>query len=552
MNVMRKVKFETLLLVVLCLAAFFVNNGVLPTDGAEVKTIVTGREIVENGSWLLPTMNGELRLGVPPLSGWGAAIMEWLLPDNLSAQRIPVGMMGVMWALFFFATARYLERRRGFAETATIIFITCYNVIYSGRVVNRGIYGYAFMMAAIYFLLKMLYDARYYPFPHKWRWALLSGLMMGLSFLGNGSVAFYSLLLPFMVTMSMARKPEMKGKWLPTLLLVIVALCTFGWWYIYLFSSHPDAFSEALSNEMDAWISNTRPWYYYWRFFGETGIWAFFVLASLIVPFWVKKVSTRRLYFLAVVWMLVTLIVQSLVPRKDMSDLVPMAAPCALSVACLLYYFLEKRAHGKWEKGFFYFNGYFITLVIFALPFFIHFRMTTWHLIDVGTALFVYLFLFSICIYVALSTKRGEAKGIIYGVAALFFVMECFLLGSIGGVFGNSQRKSLGILQGYDELRRLPIYYNADDQLRMELVYESRKQIHPLNLKNPQEVLKAVPCILLTQDDLNKVLPANVAKLVDTLHMGIYDDNRIPRHYEHYNLELVNRVTVLKPKSKAP
>ena len=27
MNVMRKVKFETLLLVVLCLAAFFVNNG---------------------------------------------------------------------------------------------------------------------------------------------------------------------------------------------------------------------------------------------------------------------------------------------------------------------------------------------------------------------------------------------------------------------------------------------------------------------------------------------------------------------------------------------
>lgn len=74
-------------IITLCIAAFFVNNGALQTDIMESRNIVTAREMVSDGNWLVPTMNGELRLEKPPLPTWVAAVVETVVPDNLKAQR---------------------------------------------------------------------------------------------------------------------------------------------------------------------------------------------------------------------------------------------------------------------------------------------------------------------------------------------------------------------------------------------------------------------------------------------------------------------------------
>ena len=186
MSLVRRFNTDKLVMIVLCLAAFFVNNSLLPIDGGEAKVLVTARDIIDGGNWLAPTMNGESRLDKPPLASWVAAVVEQLHSDNISAQRTVAGVLGLAWTLYFFAFARYISRRRGFAEIATIVFITTYNIIYAGRIVERDIYGYAFMMMSIYYLMKMLFDSFYFAHPHKWRWALLSGLFMGLSLMGNG------------------------------------------------------------------------------------------------------------------------------------------------------------------------------------------------------------------------------------------------------------------------------------------------------------------------------------------------------------------------------
>ena len=54
-----------LLLVLLAVTTFFVNNSALPTDIMEARNLVTAREIVADGNWIVPTMNGELRLEKP-------------------------------------------------------------------------------------------------------------------------------------------------------------------------------------------------------------------------------------------------------------------------------------------------------------------------------------------------------------------------------------------------------------------------------------------------------------------------------------------------------
>lgn len=64
---MRK---EPLFVIVLALVTFFAFNADLPTDIMEARNIVTAREMVADGNWLVPTMNGELRLEKPPLPTW--------------------------------------------------------------------------------------------------------------------------------------------------------------------------------------------------------------------------------------------------------------------------------------------------------------------------------------------------------------------------------------------------------------------------------------------------------------------------------------------------
>ena len=66
---------------VLC-CTFFVNNKAIFVDIMESRNMITAREMVYDGNWLTPTMNGELRLEKPPLPTWLTAVVEMIAPDN--------------------------------------------------------------------------------------------------------------------------------------------------------------------------------------------------------------------------------------------------------------------------------------------------------------------------------------------------------------------------------------------------------------------------------------------------------------------------------------
>ena len=87
-NFVDKLKdYRLVMLLAFVLVTFFANISVLPTDIMESRNIVTGREMVSDGNWLVPTMNGELRLEKPPLPTWVAGLMEMIAPGSMTAQR---------------------------------------------------------------------------------------------------------------------------------------------------------------------------------------------------------------------------------------------------------------------------------------------------------------------------------------------------------------------------------------------------------------------------------------------------------------------------------
>ena len=84
---MQKNYIHYLFILIVCWFAFFVNNGSVYEDIMESRNLVTAHEMIEYDNWLVPTMNGELRLEKPPLPTWVAAGIEYLQPDNISLLR---------------------------------------------------------------------------------------------------------------------------------------------------------------------------------------------------------------------------------------------------------------------------------------------------------------------------------------------------------------------------------------------------------------------------------------------------------------------------------
>ena len=103
----RKTIFIIFLFLLFAGSLFFVNNGSVYEDIMESRNLVTAHEMIEYDNWLVPTMNGELRLEKPPLPTWVAAGIEYLQPDNISLQRAAAGIMATLMAffLYFFASA---------------------------------------------------------------------------------------------------------------------------------------------------------------------------------------------------------------------------------------------------------------------------------------------------------------------------------------------------------------------------------------------------------------------------------------------------------------
>ena len=99
---MNKPNKQVVMLIVVCFFTYIFHNGVLVPDIMESRNIVTAREMISDGNWLVPTMNDVLRLEKPPLPTWIAAVVELATPDNICAQRTMAGLAATMLVIFFF------------------------------------------------------------------------------------------------------------------------------------------------------------------------------------------------------------------------------------------------------------------------------------------------------------------------------------------------------------------------------------------------------------------------------------------------------------------
>lgn len=557
--VQRVKKQYLFLLVGFCLITFFANLRALPTDIMESRNIITAREIVSDGNWLVPTMNGELRLEKPPLPTWVAAAIESVCPDNLAAQRAAAGMMGCMWTLFLFLLVRDFSHREDLAVATVVVFLTCYNAVLMGRSATWDIYCHAFMMGGIYFFTHALYDSNFSEHGEDygkrkaklacWRNFLLAGLFMGLSFLSKGPVSFYALLLPYIIALVIMPSPHMKGKWGALAMMIVVMLAVGSWWYIYLLIVHRTEVSMVINKESGAWTNhNVRQWYYYWRFFLEMGVWAVLILAALAVPYWKKHISLKREYLFAITWAIASWVLLSLMPEKKTRYLLPLLAPCSIVVGCLIIHFKQCDKTDKFSHWLYVGNGILIMVIALLVPVLAYRFGVKEGMISMTTEVIVSIVMLLIAGWLIWSTVKFRPMNFIAGIAAIFVFAELFLLPTIGHAFGNPNAHGIATLRTDRRVENLHFYHNANEPLRIELVYEAHRKILPLNLSDSNTVKAALPFALVSHRWAKEEIPPAVLSEVDTVSVGTFDDNKHPKSNRHYTNDFINHVTILKSK----
>lgn len=527
--------------ILLAAVSFFVNNTSLPVDIMEARNMVTAREMAEDGNWLIPTMNGDLRLEKPPLPTWVAAAVETAVPDCLAAQRIAPGIMGTVWTIFFFLLVRTISKDEDLALLSVMVFLTCYQVVLMGRTATWDIYCHAFMTGAIYFITKGLTDDT----GRKWIWFPSAGVMLGLSFLSKGPVAFYAMLLPMLITSTAMPGFSFRGKWDAVIVMILLCAVTGGWWYAWIFAFHSNETAAVIDKETGAWTGhNVRRWWYYWRFFAETGIWAVLTLATLAIFYWKKTIRNARPYLFSVTWMVTALILLSLLPEKKMRYLLPLMVPCSMCTASLLMHM--RTGTDRASRILFRANGMLSAVVIASLPAILY---VSGIITGMRFGVLCILFVMLACLILREVNRRNVMRFAAL-IGCVFMLMECLLLGGIGELFGNPERHSIHETRNMKATSGMKMFHSSQESLRIELVYEAGRKILPLDLTDRKVVEEHLPFVLVSKADVRDVMSEDVLNNVDTARIGSFDDNKHPRGNKLYTGDFINNITVIRKKTR--
>ncbi len=530
-----------------CVITFFVNNCVIEPDIMESRNIVTAREMVYDGHWLVPTLNGELRLEKPPLPTWITALAEAICPDSLALQRGMAALAACLLVAYFWLFALRVLRTQPLAPT--LILCTCYNVILMGRTASWDIYCHAFMMAGIYHLARAL-AASHVP----WRHFMAAGVFTGLSIMSKGPVSLYGLFLPFVICYAWLYRPSMRGKWPAVAVMALVALALGSWWYVCVHLMEADALSAVVHKETGAWGNhNVRPWWYYWKFFLEAGVWCVLLLTAIFLPLADRRRRTSRRWLMALGWMLGSLVLLSLMPEKKSRYLLPLLIPASYVMGCLITWWRgslrQPDTAPRSDRWLFRLNASLITLAVCLLPVAAWIFVVSPGYIGVGAWVVFILFILAVAAILLKATVSLRPSGLLGGVTLLFLVAECCALPALTNVINNPDMHSIAATRDMEELDDVPFCHIDTVPLRIEIVYAAHRTIRPVS---PDSLQAHLPCVLLTHGPITEALPPRCLKGIRATSIDCYDDNHRPKSNRRYDECFIYHATLLQAADSIP
>ena len=537
-KLLEKYPIVSLILFVIIMLGFTMD--VIPVTIMEARNFVSAREMITDDSWILTTMNGEARYQKPPLPTWITAMFGLTFGiKSVLALRWPALLFLASIGVSTYLLSKKLELIKSHSLINGFIAVTSFYVIGITIEAPWDIYTHGFMLMALFQLYIMFKEQK----TSIWR-SLLFVLFLGGSVLSKGPVSLYVLFLSFVIAYAIAFK--MKGNvlhFLKLISLLIFGIVLGGWWYFHVRVADPETFAAIASKETSNWSSyNVRPFYYYWSFFVQSGIWTIAAFVSLLYPYLKSRVSNLKAYRFSFFWTIIAVILLSVIPEKKSRYLMPVLIPLALNIGFYIDYLIRefKTIKDKREIVPVYFQ--FGIIAVVALLFgVVGFRLAPFEensfLINF---ILVQLILAVIGFVMLWQLKQKNIKNVFYLCLALMMSL---------GLVGLPLAK-LNIQEDYKPVSELqntfvPLYSLGD--VSPEAIYNYGDKIQKLNTSEG--------LILPSENEFNLLTgsedPKEVAGLSDLYHIVFittYDLNTAEKGTRAHRSRLVNKMYRLSRK----
>ena len=303
--------YPIIFLLLLGILVFISNLDVLMMNIMEARNFIAAREMLTHNHWIFTTMNEAARYEKPPLPTWLTAISAWIFGiDNLFAYRLPAALASIFLIITFYKLQLLLAIKKNVAFGSTLILMTSFHIVFSGRDGQWDIFTHAFMVGCCYFFIRLFQNN-----TGQFKNAVIAGLFFGASLLSKGPVSLYALFVPFLISYGWVYRYEnLKDKWKPLLLFLIVGLSAGSWWILLVHYYDAEAFAEIAEVESGRWFSyNVRPIWYYWSFFVQSGIWTIPAFMGLFYWYLRSRVSNLKAYKFYILWTLFSVVLLSII-----------------------------------------------------------------------------------------------------------------------------------------------------------------------------------------------------------------------------------------------
>ena len=451
-------KKPLLALALICFGIFFVNLDAIGINIMEARNFTTAREMVDDGHWVLTTLNGEPRYQKPPLPTWLTAISGMTFGfDKLGYLRLPAALMALMLVLFAYRLGRLLVEDKAYAMLAASILATSFYIIFAGRNGQWDIFTHAFMMACIYLLWQFFRQPK-----GSYRLALLAAIFFGASFMSKGPVSMYALLLPFLISYGIVyRYKGFRSKMGPLLLFIFVALPLSGWWHLYTYMFDAEAVAAITKKETANWTGyNVRPFYYYWSFFTQSGIWTLPAFVGLLYPYLKTRVCNQKAYRFSLFWTLAAVVLLSIIPEKKSRYLLPVLIPLAFNTAFYIEYVIRsfKTMTDKRETFPVYFQFGLVGLIGLAVPIGGYFFLQDTYQVNWPLFGLLAVLLAAIGGFIVFMLKQKRLDKVYLATVAFIMAIMCFGMPLSKSFVHNPEYKDLSQLRVYEQQNRLTSY----------------------------------------------------------------------------------------------
>jgi 4-amino-4-deoxy-L-arabinose transferase-like glycosyltransferase len=187
----------------LCVALFFWGLGSIPLlSFNEARRAIPAANMIANGDWLLPRLNGELYITKPPLLYWLSASLSLIsgLVNEWTA-RIPSALSAcaTAWLVYVYAKRHYGQWSALFALQ---IIVANAGIAMLGRQAGIEMLLTFLCFSALICALKFIHE------NSDRKWLLLSYFLLGLAVLTKGPIALLFVTLPLLVDALYQRKPR--------------------------------------------------------------------------------------------------------------------------------------------------------------------------------------------------------------------------------------------------------------------------------------------------------------------------------------------------------